>query len=50
MYKQLCSDLIPAELIHAGGEILRSEIYKLINSIWKKEELPDQKESIIVSI
>jgi hypothetical protein len=40
---------IPAELIQAGGETLRSEIHKLINSIWNKEELPEQcKESILV--
>jgi hypothetical protein len=36
------SDHIPAELIQAGGEILRSEIHKFISSIWNKEELPDQ--------
>jgi hypothetical protein len=43
------SDHILSELIQAGGEILRSEIHKLINSIWNKEELPDHwKESIIV--
>jgi hypothetical protein len=42
------SDEIPAELIQAEGETLRSEIHKLIN-IWKKEELHDQwKEFIIV--
>jgi hypothetical protein len=41
----------PAEVIQAVGETLRSEIYKLITSIWNKEELPDQwKESIIVPI
>jgi hypothetical protein len=41
----------PAELIHAGGEILRSEIHKLIKLIWNKEELPHQLEkSILVSI
>jgi hypothetical protein len=34
-------DQIPAELIHAGGEILWSEIHKLINSICSREELPD---------
>jgi hypothetical protein len=43
-------DQIPAELIQEGDEILLSEIYKLINSIWNKEELPDQwKEAIILS-
>jgi hypothetical protein len=36
------------ELIQAGDETLLYEIYKLINSIWNKEELHDQwKESII---
>jgi hypothetical protein len=45
------SDQIPAELIQAGGKILLSAIHKLINSVWNKEELPDQwKESIIVPI
>jgi hypothetical protein len=50
-YKSLGSDGIPAELIQAGGEILRSKIHKLIKPIWNKEELPDQwKESIIVPV
>jgi hypothetical protein len=35
-------DQIPAELIQAGGETLRSEIHKLIKLIWNKEELPHQ--------
>jgi hypothetical protein len=44
-------DQIPAELIKAGGRTIRSEIRKLINSIWNKAELPEQwKESIIVPI
>jgi hypothetical protein len=33
---------IPGELIQAGGEILRSEIHKLIKLIWNKEQLPHQ--------
>jgi len=38
-------------LIKAGGETLRSEIHKLIRSIWNKEKLPQQwKESNIVPI
>jgi hypothetical protein len=38
------NDQIPAELIQAA-------IHKLMNSIWNKEEMPDQwKESIIVPI
>jgi hypothetical protein len=50
-YKSPGTDHIPAELIQAGGEILLSEMHKLINSVWNKEELPDQwKESIIVPI
>jgi hypothetical protein len=42
---------ILAELYQAGGETLVSVINKLINSIWNKEELPDQwKEPVIVQI
>jgi len=42
---------IPAELIKAGSRTTRSEIHKLINSTWNKEELPgDWKKSIIVRI
>jgi hypothetical protein len=34
-----------------GGRIVRSEIHKLINSIWNNEGLPGQlKESVIVPI
>jgi hypothetical protein len=43
--------LYPAELIKAGGRIIRSEIHKLIISIWNKEELFEEwKESVIVPI
>jgi hypothetical protein len=50
-YKSAGSEQIPAELIQAGSEALHSEIHKLINSIWNKEELPVQwKESIIVPV
>jgi hypothetical protein len=41
-HKSPGSDEIPAELIQAEGEILRSKIHKRINSIWNKEELPNQ--------
>jgi hypothetical protein len=45
------SDQILAELIEAGGEVLRSKIHKLINSICNTEKLPGQwKESIIVPV
>jgi len=37
--------------IRARGITIRSEIHKLINPIWNKEELPEEwKESIIVPI
>jgi hypothetical protein len=50
-YKSPGVDQIPAELIQAGGETLRSEIHKLIRLIWNKDELPHQwKESIVVPI
>jgi hypothetical protein len=42
---------IPTELIKAGGRTIRSEIHKLTNSVWNKEELPEQrKESVVVPI
>jgi hypothetical protein len=51
IYKSPVSDGIPAELIQAGGEILRSKIDKLINCLWNKEELPGEwKESIMVPV
>jgi hypothetical protein len=48
-YKSPGVDQIPAELIQAGRETLRSEIHRLIKLIWNKGELPHQwKESIVV--
>jgi hypothetical protein len=41
-YKSLGIDQIQAELIQAGGNTLCTEIHRLINSIWNKEELPQQ--------
>jgi hypothetical protein len=50
-YKSSGSDHIPAEIIQAGAKILLSAIHKLINSVWNKEELPDQwNESIIAPV
>jgi hypothetical protein len=50
-YKSPDSYQIVVELIQTGDETVRSEIRKLINSIWNQEELPDQwKEFIIVPI
>jgi len=44
-------DQIPAELIKAGGTTIFLEIHKLITSVSKKKELPEEwKESIIVPI
>jgi hypothetical protein len=44
-------DQILAELFKAGGRTIFLEVHKLITSIWKKEELPEEwKESIIVPI
>jgi len=44
-------DRIPAEQIKAGGRTICCAIHKLIMSIWKKEELPEEwKESIVVPI
>ena len=42
---------IPAELVNARGRKLRSEIHRLINYNWNKDELPEEwKDSIIVPI
>jgi hypothetical protein len=44
-------DQIPGKLIKAGGRRICSKIHELINSIWNKEELPEEwKKSIIVLI
>jgi hypothetical protein len=51
MYKSPGNNQIPAKLIQKGGEILRSKVHKLINSIWNKKKVSDQwKESIIISV
>jgi hypothetical protein len=51
IYESPGTDQILAEMIQAGGNTLHSEIKKLTDPIWNKEELPEQwKESIIVSI
>jgi hypothetical protein len=43
-------DQIPAELIKARCRTIHGEIHKLIISVWNKEELPEEWESIIVPI
>ena len=42
-------DQIPAEQIKARGRIIRSEIHKLINSVWNKEELHEQWQELIIA-
>jgi len=50
-HKSPGTDQIPAELIKAEGKTIRSEIHKLITSIWNKEELSEKwKKSITVSM
>jgi hypothetical protein len=50
-YKTPGTDQIPEELSQAGDKRLLCMIHRLINSIWNKEELPNQwKESIILQI
>ena len=45
------NDQISAELIKESSRSIRSESHILINSIWNKEELPEEwKGSIIVPI
>jgi hypothetical protein len=46
-YKSPGFDQIPAELIQAGGETLRSEIHELIKLFWNKKELPHQWKGLI---
>jgi hypothetical protein len=41
-HKSPGTDQIPAELIKAGGRIIRCEIHNVIISIWNKEELPEE--------
>jgi hypothetical protein len=41
-YKSPGANKIQAEFIQARGRTIRFEIHKLINSVWNKEELPDQ--------
>jgi hypothetical protein len=44
LYKTPDTDQIPAELIQTRG----SEIHKLINSVWNKEQLPEQWNSLLM--
>jgi hypothetical protein len=39
-YESPGTDHISAEVIQAAGNTLSSEIHKLINSVWNKDEMP----------
>jgi hypothetical protein len=41
-YKSPRSNQISTEVIQAGGNTLRSEVHKLINSVWNKEDVAQQ--------
>jgi hypothetical protein len=41
-------NLILAELIQVGAETLRSEVHKVTNCIWIKEELPQNWKKFII--
>jgi hypothetical protein len=41
-HKSLGIDQIPAELIKAGGRTIRYDIHKIIISVRKEEELPEE--------
>jgi hypothetical protein len=50
-HKSPHTDKIPAELIKAGGRTVHSDIHKLINSLWNKEELSEEwSDSVIVPV
>jgi hypothetical protein len=50
-FKSPRSNQISAKLIQAGGEILLSEIHKLINPIWTRGEMTKEwKQYIIIPI
>jgi hypothetical protein len=35
-------DQIPPEFITVGGRTIRYEIHKVVNSVWNKEESPEE--------
>jgi len=47
-HKSPGTDKIPAELIKAWGRTIRSEIRKLNNSLWNKEELSEEWSGSII--
>jgi hypothetical protein len=49
-HKSPSTDQIPTTLIKAVGRTIHFEIHNLINSVWNKEELPEQWKLFIVPI
>jgi hypothetical protein len=47
-YKSPCIDQILVELTQAQRETIYSEIHKLINPVWNKEELPSNERSLLL--
>jgi hypothetical protein len=47
-YKSPGFDQIPTELMKAGGRTVCYEIHKLIISVWKEEELPEEWKKLII--
>jgi len=47
-YKSPGIHQIPTELLKAGGTTVRSQIHKLINFIWNKEKLPEERTVSII--
>jgi hypothetical protein len=45
-YKLLRSDQIPTELTQAGSETLCSENYRIINYVWTKGKLSQQRKNL----
>jgi hypothetical protein len=41
-HKSPGNDQIPAEFIQSGSRIFRAQIHKITNSIWNKDELPEE--------
>jgi hypothetical protein len=47
-HKSPVIDLIPAELLKAGGKTVSSELHKLITYVWNKRELSEVRNKSII--
>ena len=44
-------DNMPSEAIHVGGEVSVEALYKLLNKIWREEQIPDEwKKGLLVKL